>query len=128
MLRASDLARVTLAGIRMFNGAGSLVAPQAFARRMGTEADANGAAVHALRMFGIRTALIALDLLSKDPAVRRHALRVAVLIHASDTISAARAGIDGQLPRRSAVVTTGISALNVALAGIAASELRKQRG
>jgi hypothetical protein len=53
---------------------------------------------------------------------------VAVLIHASDTISAARAGIDGQLPRRSAVVTTGISALNVALAGIAASELRKQRG
>ena len=125
-MRASDRARVALAGIRMFNGAGALVAPRAFARRMGTEADADGAAVHALRMFGIRTALIALDLLSSDPAVRRHALRVALLIHVSDTISAARAGLSGQLPRRSAVVATGISSLNVVLAWIAASELRKR--
>jgi len=125
-LRASDYARFGLAGIRMFNGAGSLVAPQAFARKLGTEADANGAAVHVLRMFGIRTALIALDLLSRDPAVRRHALRVALLIHVSDTISAARAGLSGQLPRRSAVVATGISSVNVALAWIAASELRER--
>jgi hypothetical protein len=125
-LRASDYARVALAGIRMFNGAGALVAPQAFARKMGSEADANGAAVHALRMFGIRTALIALDLLSRDPAVRRHALRVALLIHVSDTVSAARAGLSGQLPRRSAVVATGISSLNVALAWVASSHLRKR--
>ena len=125
-MKASDRARVALAGIRMFNGAGALVAPRAFARRMGTEADADGAAVHALRMFGIRTALIALDLLSRDPAVRRHALRVALLIHVSDTISAARAGFAGQLPRRSAVVATGISSLNVVLAWIASSELRKR--
>jgi hypothetical protein len=111
----------------MFNGAGALVAPRAFARKMGTEADADGAMVHALRMFGIRTALIALDLLSSDPAVRRHALRVALLIHVSDTISAARSGVSGQLPRRSAVVATGISSLNVVLAWIAASELRKRR-
>jgi hypothetical protein len=126
-LRASDLARVTLAGIRMFNGAGALVAPQAFARRMGTEADAQGAAVHALRMFGIRTVLIALDLLSRDPAVRQHALRLALLVHVSDTVSAARAGLAGQLPRKSAIVTTGISAGNVVLAAIASSELRKRR-
>jgi len=125
-LRASDFARVTLAGIRMFNGGGALLAPQAFARRMGTHADAEGAAVHALRMFGIRTVLIAMDLLSKDPAVRRHALRLALLVHVSDTVSAARAGLAGQLPRKSAIVTTGISAMNVALAWVAASESRKR--
>jgi hypothetical protein len=124
---ASDVARVTLAGVRMFNGAGALVAPQAFARRLGAEPD-DGAAVHALRMFGIRTVLVALDLLSKDPAVRRHALRLALLIHVSDTISAARAGLAGQLPRKSAIVTTGISAGNVVLAAIASSELHKRRG
>ena len=126
-MSASDVARVTLAGVRMFNGAGALVAPQAFARRLGAEPD-DGAAVHALRMFGIRTVLVALDLLSKDPAVRRHALRVALLIHVSDTISAARAGLSGQLPRKSAIVTTSISAGNVVLAAIASSELHKRRG
>ena len=60
----SDVARVTLAGVRMFNGAGALVAPQKFARRLGAEPD-DGAAVHVLRMFGIRTVLVALDLLSR---------------------------------------------------------------
>jgi hypothetical protein len=68
-------ARVALAGVRLFNGGAALVAPRMFAQRMGRESDADGAAVHALRMFGIRTVLIALDLLSRDPAVRRHALR-----------------------------------------------------
>jgi hypothetical protein len=123
---ASDVARVTLAGVRLFNGAGSLVAPEAFARRLGAAPGAEGPSVHPWRMFGIRTALIALDLLSRDPAVRRHALRVALLIHVSDTISAARAGLAGQVPRKAAIVTTSISAVNVALAGIAASGLRNR--
>lgn len=126
-MSASDVARVTLAGVRMFNGAGSLVAPEAFARRMGAEPGAEGPSVHAWRMFGIRTVLISLDLLSKDPVVRRHALRLALVIHVSDTISAARAGLAGQLPKRPAIVTTGISALNVALAAVASAELRKRR-
>lgn len=127
-MRASDVARVTLAGVRMFNGAGALVAPEAFARRMGAAPGAEGPSVHPWRMFGIRTVLVALDLLSKDPAVRRHALRVALLIHLSDTISAARAGAAGQVPRKSAIVTTSISAGNVVLAAIAASEHDKRRG
>jgi hypothetical protein len=125
-LRAADKARIALAAVRMFNGAGALVAPQAFARRMGAAPGAEGPSVHPWRMFGIRTALIALDLLSRDPAVRRHALRVALLIHVSDTISAARAGLAGQLPRRSAILTTSISAGNVVLAGIATAGLRKR--
>jgi hypothetical protein len=125
---ASDVARVTLAGVRLFNGAGSLVAPEAFARRMGAAPGAEGPSVHPWRMFGIRTVLVALDLVSKDPAVRRHALRVALLIHVSDTVSAARAGLAGQVPKKTAVVTTAVSAGNVVLAAVASSGLRKQRG
>ncbi|HEU4865416.1 MAG TPA: hypothetical protein VFT76_04120, partial [Actinomycetota bacterium] len=117
--------RVTLAAVRLFNGGASLVAPRMFAQRLGRESDADGAAVHALRMFGIRTVLIALDLLSRDQAVRRHALRFSVLIHATDTVSAAMAGLNGQLPPKAARLATGVSAANVVLALLASREVRK---
>jgi hypothetical protein len=120
-----DAARVTLAAVRLFNGGASLVAPRMFAQRMGRERDADGAAVHVLRMFGIRTVLIALDLLSRDPSVRRHALRFSVLIHATDTVSAAMAGLNGQLPPKAAKLATGVSAANVMLAVLASREVRK---
>lgn len=123
-LDSRDYARITLASIRLFNGAASLAAPQAFARRLGTDSDADGAAVHIARMFGIRTILIGLDLLSSDPNVRRHAQRIALLVHASDTVSAAAAGLSKQLPARSALFATGISAANVVLAAIARPEGR----
>jgi hypothetical protein len=126
MAVVSDTARVALAGVRLFNGGAGLLAPEMFARRLGKEADAEGAAVHVLRMFGIRTVLIALDLLSRDPAVRRHALRFSVLIHASDTVSAAMAGRSCQLPARAAKVATAVSAANVVLALIASREVRKR--
>jgi hypothetical protein len=121
-----DTARVALAGVRLFNGAAALAVPRMFAKRVGREADADGAAVHVLRMFGIRTVLIALDLLSRDPAVRRHALRVSVLIHASDTASAAMAGLSRQLPAKAAKLATAVSAANVVLALIASREVRKR--
>ncbi|HUP33744.1 MAG TPA: hypothetical protein VM184_11965 [Gaiellaceae bacterium] len=121
-----DYARIALAGIRLFNGAAALAAPGPFARRLGSEADAHGPAVHISRMFGIRTVLIALDLVSRDENVRRHALRVALIVHVSDTISAAAAGLSKQLPARSAVLATGISALNVVLAAIASTDARNR--
>jgi hypothetical protein len=121
-LTGRDYARITLACVRIFNGTAALAAPRAFARRLGTEADADGSAVHIARMFGIRTILIGLDLLSSDPEVRRHAQKVALLVHASDTASAAAAGLSKQLPPRAAVLATGISALNVGLALIARPE------
>ena len=120
-----DYARVALAGVRLFNGGTALVAAGPFARRLGTEADAHGPAVHIGRMFGIRTVLIAFDLLSRDENVRRHAVRVALIVHVSDTISAARAGLTRQLPPRPAVLATGISAANVVLAAIASGAVRK---
>jgi hypothetical protein len=73
-------------------------------------------------MFGIRTVLLGLDLLSSDAEVRRHALRASVLVHGSDTISAARAGFTKTLPPRAAVTATAISAVNVALALIASRD------
>lgn len=122
--RGHDYARIALAGVRIFNGAASLVAPQAFAKGLGSEADAHGSAVHIARMFGIRTVLVGLDLLSKDDAVRRHAVNVALLVHLSDTVSAARSGVSKQLPARAAALATGISACNVVLALIARGGLR----
>lgn len=121
-----DYARIALAGVRLFNGAAALATPGPFARRLGTEADAHGPAVHIARMFGIRTVLIALDLLSRDENVRRHALRVALIVHVSDTISAAAAGLSKQLPTRPALLATGISATNVVLAAIASADARKR--
>ena len=111
-------ARYTLAGIRLLNGGAALFTSEELAKRLGADPKTNGAVIYALRMFGVRTVLIGLDLLSSDPNVRRHAQRVALLVHASDTVSAATAGLSKQLPARSAVFATGISAVNVVLAAI----------
>ena len=121
-LTGRDYARIALACIRIFNGTAALAAPRRFSRRLGKDADADGSAVHIARMFGIRTILIGVDLLSPDPGIRRHDQKVALMIHVSDTISAASAGLSKQLPARAAVFATGISAVNVVLAAIAGSE------
>lgn len=124
-LRASDYARITLAAIRILNGGTALAAPRAFTRQIGTEADAGGPTVYVLRMFGIRTVLIGLELLSRDPAVRQHAARVAVVVHASDAASAAAAGLTRQLPSRSAAIATTVSTINLALAAVASKDARR---
>ena len=117
-----DYARVALAGIRIFNGAAGLVAPDGLTRRLGVVGEADGATVHVTRMFGIRTILLGLDLVSVDPAVRRQAVRLAVVVHASDTVSAALAGLSRRMPARAAVLATAISAANTVLAVTASRE------
>src|SRR5262245_4676033 len=99
--RRHDLARVALAGIRIVNGTAGLFAPGFLTRRLEVE-DPSGAMAYPFRMFGIRTILIGVDLLAHDAAVRRHAVRAAVVVHASDTVSAYLAGASGALPRRAA--------------------------
>jgi hypothetical protein len=103
-----DLARIILACIRLFNGAAALFAPLFLARQVGIDADQNPAALYVFRMFGIRTVLIAFDLFQKKP----DAVRVAPLIHASDTVAAGLAAVTGRVPRSIVV----ISAINTALA------------
>ena len=105
-------AAVALAGIRLINGTTGLVAPQALAKRLGADPD-DPALLYALRLFGVRTVVIAIDLLRSD----RAALRTALPIHASDTIAAVL--LARRLPARQGAAVVGISALNTWLALLA---------
>lgn len=111
-------ARKALAGIRLFNGAAALLVPRLMLRRLGSTAgDRSG--VYPLRLFGIRTIVIGSDLLwPPDDEVRR-STQAAVLIHACDTVSAASAGLRGDLPRKPAIAATLLSACNTGLAVLA---------
>jgi hypothetical protein len=117
--RAHDYARITLAGIRLFNGVAALFVPTTLARRLGVDPEANPAALYALRLFGVRTILIGAQLLLRDGGVRAHSLRVAPVIHALDATAALVAGNRGQLPRRAATTAAVISTVNTILAVIA---------
>ena len=112
-----DYARILLAGIRLFNGAAALFAPTLLARRFGD--NPNSAVIYVLRLFGVRTIIVGIELLVPDEELRASALRYAIPIHASDTLSAALAGIQGQLPARVSIMLTAISGVNTALAILA---------
>ncbi|GGU50774.1 hypothetical protein [Streptomyces violascens] len=105
-----------LAGIRLLNGVAGLVAPALLIDRLDRASEPNPAAVYAFRLFGIRTILLGLDLLTNRGERLEQDLREGVLIHASDTLTAAMLGIKGLLPPRTAAMTTLISATNTALA------------
>jgi hypothetical protein len=113
----SDYARILLAGIRLFNGAAALFAPTLLARRFGD--NPNRAIIYVLRLFGVRTIIVGIELLVPDEELRASALCYAIPIHASDTLSAALAGIQGQLPARVSIMLTAISGVNTALAILA---------
>ena len=111
----SDYARIALATIRIVNGASALRRPRLLTRRLA----ADDTAVYPFRLFGIRTIVIGGDLLLRDKEVRDHALRLALLIHASDVASAVVAGARRQVPLRSAATAAAISSVNTALALVA---------
>jgi hypothetical protein len=90
--RAHDFARITLAGIRLFNGVAALFVPATLARRLGVDPEANPAV---LRLFGVRTVIIGAQLLLRDSGVRAHSLRVAPVIHALDVTAALIARLTG---------------------------------
>ena len=95
--RLGDTARVSLAAIRIVNGAMGLVAPAVAARRIGTP---ERAPLYPWRMFGVRTVIIGPSCSRAIPLVRERAVRLALPIHASDTVSAAVGGCSAR--RRSA--------------------------
>ena len=117
--RAHDYARITLAGIRLFNGVAALFVPATLARQLGVDPAANPAALYALRLFGVRTVLIGAQLLLRDGGVRAHSLRAAPAIHAIDASAALIAGERGQLPQRAATTAAIISTVNTMLAIVA---------
>jgi hypothetical protein len=124
--RAGTVGRYTLAAVRGVNGAASLFAPRWLAQRTGVDPDANPAALYALRLFGVRTIYLSLELLVARRDHLRDALRVAPAIHASDALSAFAAGRAGQLPPSSARTATIISSVNFVLAVLAARTATKR--
>jgi hypothetical protein len=124
MALTRDHARLTLAAIRLVNGTLALLAPETLLRRLGADPDANKVAIYPLRMFGIRTVVLGVQLLIDQPSPQ--ADRFGVLIHATDSATAITAGIRRQLPPRIAAVTSAISLSNTALAVVIAQ--RKEPG
>ncbi|HEX5415000.1 MAG TPA: hypothetical protein VFZ25_04985 [Chloroflexota bacterium] len=119
----SDQARFALAGIRLLNGVAALLVPEMLIRRLGMDPATNPAGMYAFRMFGVRTILIGAALLQPDQALRAYSLRVAVPIHACDTIAAAFGGLRRDLPARAATMAVLISGMNTILAVIARTAL-----
>lgn len=109
-------ARKILALIRIVNGAAGLLAPEKLLGRLGVDTAQDRSGTYPFRMFGIRTVIIGLELLMLRGAELRRAEKLAVLIHASDTVSAAVTAARGDLPRKPGLVAIGISAINTALA------------
>ncbi|GHB77044.1 hypothetical protein GCM10010377_79220 [Streptomyces viridiviolaceus] len=113
-----------LIGIRLFNGAAGLLAPELLIRRFDPAREPPSPfAVYAFRLFRIRTVLLGLDLLSHSDDRLRADLREGILIHGSDTATAATLGLHRHVPPRTAVLTTLISAVNTALANSASASL-----
>jgi len=108
-----DYARILLAGIRLFNGTAALFAPTLLARQF--KDNPHSAVIYVLRLFGVRTIIAGIELLVPDEEVRASALRYALPIHASDTLSAALAGIQGQLPPHVSILLTAIARVNTPL-------------
>jgi hypothetical protein len=105
-----------LAAIRLANGALGLFAPHVLVRRLGADPREEPAALYPFRMFGVRTILVGSDLLLLRGTELKRSVGAAVIIHGCDTASAALGGARGEVSRRTAVLTTLISATNTALA------------
>ena len=113
-----DHARLALATIRLVNGTVALVAPNALLRRLGADPDVNKVAIYPMRMFGIRTVVLGVQLLIDPPSPE--AARFGVLIHATDAATAITAGVRRELPPRVAAMTSMISLINTGLAVVIA--------
>ena len=125
--RVGQAARYTLAAIRVINGGLALIAPGVIVGRFGEQPAGSGAAVYGLRMFGIRTVLLGVDLATLSGEPLRRALRQAVLIHATDTATVVLLGVTGRAKPRTAIPLALISLTNTALAITACLAERAER-
>jgi hypothetical protein len=122
--RVGDRARVLLALIRITNGALGLGAPAFLARSSGGDPEHSAPSHYPFRLFGVRTVIIGLELLSRNEDRRDYAVRVALPIHLTDTVSAALGGLLGDTPPKEARRLTAISAANTVLSLLARRTLR----
>lgn len=121
-------ARYALGVIRIVNGAIGLAAPAVIMRRFGEDSPAsNPAATYGLRLFGVRTVLIGVDLLRMQGRELDHALRAAPIIHASDTATVLALKQSKQLAPELARPLALISGTNTVLALTAYLASRRSR-
>jgi hypothetical protein len=126
--RVGTGARYALGVVRVVNGAIGLVAPAVIMRRFGEDDPAgNPAATYALRLFGIRTVLIGADLIRTKGGELDHAVRVAPVIHASDTATVLALQRSKQLSPELARPLALISGANTVLAVTAYLAARRRR-
>ena len=117
-MKLGEVTRIALACVRIFNGALGLFAAGRMAKSLGGELGDDKRFVYPARMFGIRTLVLGVDLLTlkADDASAPRVLRQAVVIHATDTAAALYAARRGELTGKAAKLTTIISAVNTGLA------------
>lgn len=128
MGRIGTGARYALGAVRVVNGLLGLLAPTFIARRLGDEhPERNAAAVYGIRLFGIRTVVIGLDLLRPPGEARDRAVRAAPLIHASDTATVLTLARREVLPGQIARPLAAVSGLNTVLAVLAVLGARRAR-
>lgn len=124
LVGVTEGARISLAVIRIINGALGLIAPRLLIGRIDPDEPASPAAVYAFRLFGIRTVLIGRDLLFRRGDDLQRSLDEAPLVHGSDTVTATLLTVNGHVSRRSGIILVAISATNTLLAILA----RRSRG
>ncbi|WP_209308944.1 hypothetical protein [Blastococcus sp. CT_GayMR16] len=121
-------ARYALGGVRILAGTTGLLAPAMIINRFGDiNPAANPAAIYGLRLFGIRTVLIGADLFRLKGRDLDRALRVAPIIHASDTATVLTLQRHKQLSPERARPLALLSALNTVLAITAYLAARRSR-
>jgi hypothetical protein len=121
--RAGELAWKALAGIMLVNGTLGVLAPRFLIRSLGVKPELEPAMIYVFRMFGIRTVLIAVDLV-RLPDQRGRSLREGIVVHATDAGAALTAAALGQLPGRRGLLVASISVVNTALAILGARSYR----
>jgi hypothetical protein len=119
-------ARYGLGVVRVVNGVLGLVAPTFIARRLGDrQPDRNAAAIYGIRLFGVRTVVIGLDLLRPPGEALDRAVRAAPFIHGSDTATVLALRRRKVLPPETARPLAAISGVNTVLAVVAAVTHRR---
>lgn len=113
--RYRDYARMLLGVVRLINGTIALFAPHVIIGRFDKDGKDVPVTRYALRMFGIRTVLIAFDLFREAGPKRSHAVKVAPIVHVSDTVAAVLAARSGKVAGSTGALIVAISALNTLL-------------
>jgi len=122
---AGEFAWKSLACIMLVNGSLGVFAPRVLIRGLGVKPEQQPALTYVLRMFGVRTLFIAIDLF-RLPDDRERSLREGVAVHATDAGAALAAALLGQLPARPALLVTGLSTVNTILAIVGARAHRRR--